>query len=53
MVMAMNHDRESWLKRLEMLLIRFSHLGIGADVASLSLIELWSLYVYLSRLMEG
>lgn len=52
-IIAMNHDRESWLERLEMLLTRFSHLGIGADVASLSLIELWTLYVYLSRLMEG
>lgn len=49
----MNNDRESWLECLEILLTRFSHLGIGADVASLSLIELWSLYVYLSRLMEG
>ena len=46
-------NRESWMERLEMLLTRFPHLGIGADVASLSLIELWSLYVYLSRLMEG
>ena len=46
-------NRESWMERLEMLLTRFSHLGIGADVASLSLIELWSLYVFLSRLMEG
>lgn len=53
MGMAMNHDRESWLEHLEMLLTRFSYLGIGADVATLSLIELWSLYVYLSRLLEG
>ena len=46
-------NSESWLERLEMLLMRFSHLGIGADVASLSLIELWALYCYLSRLGNG
>jgi len=46
-------NNESWLERLDMLLVRFSHLGIGADVASLSLFELWSLYLYLSRLMDG
>ncbi|SEN42931.1 hypothetical protein [Nitrosomonas marina] len=46
-------SHETWLERLEMLLVRFSHLGIGADVASLGLIELWSLYVYLSRLTDG
>jgi len=44
---------ENWLNRLEMLLVRFSHLGIGVDVAALGLIELWSLYVYLSRLADG
>lgn len=49
----MNRNRESWLEPLEMLLTRFSHLGIGADVVSLSLIELRSLYVYLTRLMES
>jgi hypothetical protein len=45
------HD--TWLERLEMLLVRFSHLGIGADVAALSFIELWYLYSYLSRLMDS
>ena len=43
----------NWLERLEMLIVRFSHLGLGEDVASLSLIELWALYVHLSRLMDG
>lgn len=42
-----------WLERLKFLIVRFSHLNIGADVASLSLFELWSLYVYLSRLADG
>ncbi len=49
-VKAMN---ETWLTRLEMLLVRFSHLGIGADVASLGMIELWALYLHLSRLVDG
>ncbi|MBL0010754.1 MAG: hypothetical protein IPP22_06665 [Nitrosomonas sp.] len=43
-------NSELRLERLEMLLVRFSHLGIGADVVSLGLIELWSLYCYLSQL---
>jgi hypothetical protein len=45
------HD--TWLERLEMLLTRFSHLGISADLASLGLFELWSLYIYLSRLLDS
>jgi hypothetical protein len=49
-VKAMN---KTWLEQLEMLLVCFSHLGIGADVASLSLIELWALYLHLSRLADG
>ncbi len=44
---------ETWLQQLEMLLIRFSHLGIGADIASLSMIELWAVYLHLSRLADG
>lgn len=44
--------RDSWIERLEMLLIRFSHLGIGADIASMSLIELWAIYLYLLRLVD-
>jgi hypothetical protein len=39
-----------WLKDLETLLARFSHLGIGNDIDSLTLSESWSLYVYLTRL---
>lgn len=46
----MNDD---WLMCLQTLCERFSHLGIGADLAALSLIELWGLYRYLSRLVEG
>lgn len=44
---------EAWLESLQTLCARFSHLGIGADLAALSLIELWGLYLYLSHLVEG
>lgn len=46
----MNSD---WLERLQTLSARFSGMGIGVDLASLSLIELWGLYCYLSRLAGG
>jgi hypothetical protein len=42
-----------WLEHLQTLCVRFSRLGIGADLATLSLVELWGLYCYLSRLVEG
>jgi len=38
---------------LQTLLMRFSHLGIGGDMAGLSLIELWGLYRFLSRLADS
>lgn len=43
-------DNETWLEALQCLLARFSALGIGPDVASLSMVELWGLYCYLKRL---
>ncbi|MBZ0106719.1 MAG: hypothetical protein K8H84_13975 [Sulfuricella denitrificans] len=39
-----------WLERLQGLAERFSCLGITADVGAMSLIELWALYLFLSRL---
>jgi hypothetical protein len=42
-----------WLERLQTLSVRFSGMGVGADLAALSLIELWGLYRYLSRLADG
>lgn len=44
---------ETWIERLQTLSARFSHLGIGADLASLSIIELWGLYLFLSRLADS
>jgi hypothetical protein len=46
----MNSD---WLERLQTLSVRFSGTGIGSDLGALSLIELWGLYCYLSRLAGG
>lgn len=42
-----------WFERLQMLCNRFSYLGMGADLAALSIIELWGLYLFLSRLADG
>lgn len=42
-----------FLERLQTLCNRFSHLGIGADLAALSVIEAWGVYRFLSRLAEG
>lgn len=42
-----------WMELLQSLSVRFSHLGIGGDLASLSLVEAWGLYLFLSRLADG
>jgi hypothetical protein len=42
-----------WLERLQSLSVRFSHLGVGADIAALSIVEAWGLYRFLSRLADG
>jgi hypothetical protein len=44
---------DDWTERLPMLCNRFARLGIGADMAALSIIELWGLYRFLSRLADG
>ena len=46
-------SNEKWLMHLQTLCERFSHLGIGTDLAGLSMLELWGLYCYLSRLADG
>ena len=46
-------NNNDWLERLQTLMARFNYIGIDADIASLSLIELWGLYCYLSRLAES
>ena len=39
-----------WLKELEVLAWRFAHLGIGPDLAGMTLQELVGLHAYLARL---
>lgn len=39
-----------WFKALEMLAWRFSGLGIGPDLAGMTIVELAGLYAYLARL---
>lgn len=42
-----------WLKNLQTLCGRFSYLGIDADLAALSIVELKGLYSYLTRLANS
>ena len=42
-----------WINRLQTLCNRFSCLGMGADLAALSIIELWGLYRFLLRMNGG
>lgn len=51
--MKLTEHTKAWLEHLTMLVERFSYLGISPDITSLSLIELWALYLYLSRMTEG
>lgn len=46
-------NNEAWLERLQTLSNRFACLGISPDLAALSLIEAWGLYLFLSRLADG
>lgn len=41
-----------WLEHLQCLSVRFSALGIGADIAALSIVEAWGLYLFLSHLAD-
>lgn len=43
----------AWLERLQCLAARFPGLGIGPELAALSLAEAWGLYLFLSRLADG
>ena len=47
---ALSMNNLDWLQHLQMLIQRFSYLGLDADIASLGLIELWGLYIHLSQL---
>jgi len=45
----MNND--DWLVRLQMLIAKFNY--VDADIATLTIIEAWGLYLHLSRLAES
>lgn len=42
-------DNFDWLIELELLIVRHSGLGIGAEVLSMTYIELWGLYIMLKN----
>lgn len=42
-----------WLQKLQTLAIRYSHLGLNPDLASLCLAELYGVYVWLRGLGDG
>ena len=44
---------DDWLKELELLVWRFSHMGISADLCGMTMIELAGLHSYLSRLADA
>lgn len=43
-------NNQYWLIQLEMLLVRFSYLGVSSDIAALGLTELWGLYMHLNKM---
>lgn len=46
----MNNEPESWIEQLQMLVERFSHLGIAPDLSELTIIEQRGIYRFLLRL---
>jgi len=50
--MCCKHESIDWMDRLQMLLARFPQYGIGNDIATLSEIEQWGVYCFLSRQEE-
>lgn len=45
-------DRQSWLGELEMLVGRYSNVGISSDLAPMTIAERWGLYLNLKRRRE-
>lgn len=42
-----------WLQKLQALATRYSHLGVNPDLAGLSLVELYGVYMWLRDLGDG
>ena len=47
------NNSNTWFEDFELLVYRYSHLGISADLASLSLVEMYGLFLFLRRLHEN
>ena len=45
--------REQLLERAQALAQRLSHLGVGVDLACLSIADLWGVYRFMLRLATG
>ena len=43
-------DNFDWLNELELLLVKHSGMGIGAEVYSMTYLELWGLYQWLKHI---
>jgi hypothetical protein len=43
-------NNESWEEQLQMLMVRHSHLGIGASLDGVSMTERWGMFCFLSRM---
>lgn len=46
-------SRNQWILRLQELALRHAYLGLPPDLPALTLIELWGVYCFLSRVDEG
>lgn len=44
---------DHWLERLQELAYRAQGLGVMSDLAGLGACELWGVYCYLRRILEG
>lgn len=42
-----------WIQKLQTLAMRYSHLGLNPDLANLSEVELYGIYVWLRNLDHG
>lgn len=38
---------DDWLHELQMLAVKYSHLGVNPDLATMTLTELWGVYCWL------
>ncbi|MBA4143311.1 MAG: hypothetical protein H0X43_10005 [Nitrosospira sp.] len=53
MIKNLTDNDETWLDQLGMLVVKFSQMGIGGEVASMSPEEKRGLFVYLRSLSDG